>query len=148
MSHLTWVHENTVGGSRKYAAIDQELEPTARGLNTRYWVRSVEPSGAARHLFPAVKPWDADSVDYYYSWGASTETDVPGLSDMLREAIDVAFREDATMLEGQHERMREKPDFPMINLPFDEGPAKMVWVLDKLLREEAAQSERAPEHAA
>jgi vanillate O-demethylase monooxygenase subunit len=196
LSHLTWVHENTVGGSRKYAAVDPEFELTPRGLNTRYWVRSVEPTGAARHLFPtgalfdmhfdiqhtipctwvmhfriftagqatsgesdgelvldtwtsqAVTPRDADSVDYYYSWGVSTETEVPGVVDMLREALDVAFREDAVMLEGQHERMREKPDFPMVNLPFDEGPAKMVWVLDELLREEAAENERTPGEAA
>ena len=44
--------------------------------------------------------------------------------------------------------MREKPDFPMVNLPFDEGPAKMAWVLDKLLREEAAENERVPGQAA
>ena len=196
LSHLTWVHENTVGGSRKYASIDPEFEMTPRGLNTRYWVRSVEPTGAARHLFPegtlfdlhfdiqhtipctwvmhfrtftagtategesngdlvldtwtcqAVTPRDEDSVDYYYSWGASTETDVPGLAKMLSEATDEAFREDARQLEAQHIRMKERPDHPMVNLPFDEGPAKMLWVLDKLLREEAAESKRAPGEAA
>lgn len=191
LSHLTWVHENTVGGSRKYAEIDPEFELFPRGLKTRYWVRVVEPTGAARHLFPsgtlfdmhfdithtipctwvmhfrifaagtatsgdsdgalvldtwtsqAVTPCDADSVDYYYSWGASAATDVPGLSDMLREALDIAFREDATQLEAQHLRVRDGRDHPQVNLPFDEGPAKMIWVLDRLLREEAAMSARA-----
>ena len=86
----------------------------------------------------AVTPCDADSVDYYYAWGTSDATHVPGLADMLRESLDIAFREDAVQLEAQHLRMREKPDFPMVNLPFDEGPAKMLWVLDRLLREEQA----------
>lgn len=86
----------------------------------------------------AVTPRNADAVDYYFSWGVSTETETPGVTDMLREALAVAFREDAIMLEGQHERMCEKPDFPMVNLPFEGGPAKMLWVLDKHLREEAA----------
>ena len=196
LSHLTWVHENTVGGSLKYASIDPEFELTPRGLNTRYWVRSVEATGATRHLFPkgmlfdmhfdiqhtipctwvmrfrsftagtatsgesdgdllidtwtsqAVTPRDADNVDYYYSWGASTDTDTPGLTDMLSEATDEAFREDAAQLEAQHIRMKENPDFPMVNLPFDEGPAKMLWVLDKHLEEEAAQLQKSPSKVA
>lgn len=186
LSHLTWVHENTVGGSLKYAQTDPDFEILPRSLKTRYWVRSVEPTGAARHLFPAgtlfdmhfdithtvpctwvmhfrifmagtatsgnsdgalvldtwtsqaVTPCDADSVDYYYAWGTSEATHVPGLSDMLREALDIAFREDATQLEAQHQRWREKPDHPMVALPFDHGPAHMIRILDRLLREEAA----------
>ena len=192
LSHLTWVHEDTVGGSRKFAAIDPELALIPRGLNTRYWVRSVEPNGLARHLFPAdalfdmhfdiqhtvpctwvmhfrmftagtatsgdsdgqlvldtwtsqaVTPRDANNVDYYFSWGVSEETEVPGIVDMLREGLDVAFREDADMLEAQHVRTQEKPDFPVVNLPFDEGPAKMLWVLDKMLRDEAKENEQTP----
>lgn len=189
LGHLTWVHENTVGGSHKYAEIDPEFELSPRSLRTRYWVRDVEPTGAARHLFPpdmrmdlhfdiehtipctwvmhfraftagtategesdgqllmdtwtsqAVTPRDGNWVDYYYSWGASSETDVPGLSDMLSEATDEAFREDARMLEQQHLRWAEKPDHPMVNLPFDEGPAKMLWILDKHLREETQEEQ-------
>jgi len=190
LGHLTWVHENTVGGSLKYAAIEPDFELLPRGLITRYWVRSVEATGAVRHLFPAgtlfdlhfeithtipctwvmhfriftagaategdsdgtllvdtwtsqaVTPRHADAVDYYYSWGTSKETDIPGLSDMLGQTLDIAFREDAVILEAQHERWREKPDFPMVDLPFDEGPAKMLWVLDRLLREEAGKPDR------
>ena len=195
LSHLTWVHENTVGGSIKYTEVEPYFELIDRGLITRYWVRSVAPTGAARHLFPedalfdlhfdithtipctwvmhfrmftagtategesdgelvldtwtcqAVTPRNAEAVDYYYSWGASRATDIPGASDMLCQATDEAFREDAAMLEAQHIRMAEKPDFPMVNLPFDEGPAKMLWLLDKLLRQEKAAAEKRGEAA-
>lgn len=196
LSHITWIHENTVGGSRKYTEVSPKFELTPRGLNTKFWVRSTPAAGAAKHLFPAdalfdicfdiqhtipctwvlnyrmftagtategesngklildtwssqaVTPCDEDSVDYYYSWGTSKETDFPGAADMLREAVDVAFSEDAVQLEAQHVRMKEKPDLKLIDLPFDAGPGKMLWVLDRLLREEAAEASQALGQAA
>jgi vanillate O-demethylase monooxygenase subunit len=189
LSHISWVHENTVGGSLKYTEVPRDFEMVPRGMKTKFWVRSCAPAGAARHLFPpdarfdisfdithtipctwilryrmftagtrtegesdgrlvldtwssqAVTPRDEDSVDYYYSWGASRETDFPGASDMLREAVDVAFREDARVLEAQHERIKEKPDVKGMNVALDAGPGKMLWVLDRLLREEAREGE-------
>jgi vanillate O-demethylase monooxygenase subunit len=185
LSHLTWVHENTVGGSYKYTEIKPQHVITPRGLNTLFWVRSVPATAAVRHLFPegtlfdlcfdiqisvpcnwimhfrvftagtategesngqlvvdtytcqTVTPRDADSVDYYYSWGASRATDFPGLSDMLRDTLDMAFREDADVLEAQHERVKERPHLKGIDIALDAGPGKMLWILDKLLKEEA-----------
>ncbi|MES2257982.1 MAG: aromatic ring-hydroxylating dioxygenase subunit alpha [Pseudomonadota bacterium] len=90
----------------------------------------------------AITPRDADSVSYYYAWGASKATDSPGMSDLLHEAIDEAFLEDKNILESQHQRMKEKPDYKMVDYAHDAGPGKMLWVLDKLLKEEAAQAER------
>ena len=69
----------------------------------------------------AVTPRDEDSVDYYYSWGASKETEIKGLSDLLGNALDEAFTEDKTMLEAQHLRRKEKPNLKMINISHDAG---------------------------
>lgn len=86
-----------------------------------------------------VTPCDEDSVDYYYSMGPRAEQDIPGLSEMMRETLDQAFREDAAVLEAQHLRVKEQPNIPVINIALDAGPGKMLWVLDKLLKEEARE---------
>lgn len=188
LSHLTWVHEKTVGGDRAYGEIKPTHTITPRGVNTLFWVRSVKPTALVRHIFPedmlldicfdiqhtvpcnwvmrfrafaagtategesngqllldswtcqTVTPCDDDSVDYYYSWGASRETEFPGLSDMLGRGLDKAFAEDRAQLEAQHVRRKEKPNLKMVNIAHDAGPGKMLWVLDKLLREEAAST--------
>lgn len=99
--------------------------------------------GSSEHLIfetftcQYVTPCDADSVDYYYCWGPRREQDIPGLSEMLRDVAEAAFIEDAAVLEAQHIRMKEKPDFRQINFALDAGPGRMLWVLDKLLKEEA-----------
>ncbi|TDU28557.1 vanillate O-demethylase monooxygenase subunit [Panacagrimonas perspica] len=184
LSHLAWVHENTVGGSRKYPEAKPQHTLTPRGMNSFFWVRQVPPTAAVAHLFAegtlfdlrfeiqmtvpcnwimhftiytagtategdsngqlvadtytcqAVTPRDADSVDYYYSWGASRATEFPGLSDMLRDTLNIAFREDADVLEAQHIRVKERPHLKTIDIALDAGPGKMLWVLDKLLKEE------------
>lgn len=87
-----------------------------------------------------VTPCDDDSVDYYYSWGASKETEFPGLSDLLGRTLDEAFNEDRIILEAQHVRCRERPDRIFLNIANDAGPVKMMWVLDKLLHEEQASA--------
>ena len=86
----------------------------------------------------AVTPSDEDWVDYYYSWGASKATDVPGLSDMLLESTHLAFREDQAMLEAQHRNIKERPHGNLVDIKADLGPNKLLWLLDKRLREEAA----------
>lgn len=86
----------------------------------------------------AVVPNDEHSVEYYFSWGSKKVFDFPGLSDLLRDVLDVAFLEDRHVLEAQHVRMIEKPDLKMVDIVHDAGPGKMLWVLDKLLKEEAA----------
>lgn len=87
----------------------------------------------------AVTPRDADTVDYYYSIGPSRTIDLPGLSELLLEAMEAAFLEDKAMLEAQYQRMKEKPDRPVLGIIHDAGPAKMLRVLDELLQKEAQQ---------
>lgn len=191
LSHLAWVHERTVGGSLQYSQIAPKFTLTPRGLNTKFWARSVPATAAFAHLFPpetlfdigfdiqhtvpcnwimhytvhlagtategdsngqlvldtwtcqTVTPRDEGSVDYYYSMGPRKEQDFPGLSEMMRETLDAAFREDARVLEAQYLRIKENPDMPRINIALDAGPGKMLWVLEKLLKEEAQEAQQA-----
>ncbi|WP_420465466.1 Rieske 2Fe-2S domain-containing protein [Panacagrimonas sp.] len=94
----------------------------------------------------AVTPCDEDSVDYY-SWGSSKTCEFPGLSELLRDNLDNAFAEDRHVLEAQHERWKEKPNHPMVDIIHDAGPGKMLWLLDKTLKEEARQAEQTGEPA-
>jgi hypothetical protein len=66
----------------------------------------------------------------------------------LRDILDVAFLEDAHVLEAQHIRMKEKPDLKMIDIVHDAGPGKMLWVLDRMLKDEAKEAEAAASLAA
>ena len=88
----------------------------------------------------AVTPCDDDSVEYYYSWGASKTCDFPGLSQLLCDNLDDAFMEDRHALEAQHVRMKEKPNAPMVDIIHDAGPGKMLWLLDKVLKDESKQA--------
>lgn len=96
----------------------------------------------------SVTPIDEDNVAYYFSWGPSRATDLPGLADLLKDVLDVAFLEDRGVLEAQQERVAEKPDHPMIDIVHDAGPGKMLWVLDKLLKKERkAEAQKASQAA-
>lgn len=90
----------------------------------------------------AVTPRDASSVDYYYSWGVSKETEFPGLADLLKEGVDAAFLEDRRILEGQQIRIDEDPDFKQTGIGVaDAGPARMLRVIEQLIHTER-ESER------
>ena len=84
----------------------------------------------------AVTPRDEGSVDYYFSWGASNETYFPGITDLMQEANVKAFYEDKRILEAQTIRYRETKDRPLVDISHDAGPGKMLWVLDRLLKQE------------
>lgn len=85
----------------------------------------------------AVTPRDMESVDYYYSWGVSRRTEQPGLADLLKEGLDVAFDEDRRMLEAQQQRIQEDPHFRQMGIgAADAGPARMLRVIDQLIRDE------------
>ncbi len=187
LSHISWVHENTVGGSRKYSEVEPRHTLHDLGIDTHFVARAVPASRAFAHLFPpdalfdirfeyrltfpctwvlsfklftvgtakegepngtllldtwssqAVTPRDEDSVEYYYSWGASRETDFPGASQMLCDTTDVAFLEDKLVLEAQHQRMKQRPGAPMIGIRNDAGAGKALKLLDQLLAKEAEQ---------
>ncbi len=89
----------------------------------------------------AVTPCDENSVDYYYSWGASKQVEFPGLSELLRDNLDDAFSEDRAVLEAQHLRMQERPQFATIDIVHDAGPRRMLWLLDEKLKAEREQAQ-------
>jgi len=96
----------------------------------------------------AVTPRDEESVDYYYSWGVSKKTEQPGLADLLKEGLDAAFAEDKRMLEAQQLRIKEDPHFKQMGIGIaDGGPARMLRVIEQLIREEQ-EAERASAVAA
>jgi len=104
------------------------------------------PSGqpvADTYTCQAVVPNDEHSVEYYFSWGSRKTFEFPGLSDLLRDILDVAFLEDRHVLEAQHLRVAERPDHPTVDIVHDAGPGKMLWVLDKLLKDEARMAQTA-----
>lgn len=184
LSHVSWVHEMTFGGTEDWGYIKPKHNVTPRGIETRYCVRQVPAPAFAKHLFPedarfdiqvnvrmsvpcnfilsfavheagnatsgptngrllldtfssqAVTPRDDDSIDYYFSWGTSKATYIPGIVDLMHTANMEAFLEDKRMLEGQRERMLEFPDAPLVDIVHDAGPGRMLFVLDKLLQEE------------
>lgn len=86
----------------------------------------------------AVTPRDEDEMDYYFSWGPSVDTDIPGLTQSLMAWIHEAFLEDKVTLEAQWERVKEKPDHPVVDYIHDAGPGKLLWLLDKLIADEQA----------
>lgn len=191
LSHVSWVHGITFGGSEHWSHIRPRHRVTPRGIETDYCVRGTPAPYFARHLFPeearfdiqvhvkmsvpcnfilsfrvheagtategptngrlvldtfsgqAITPRDEGSLDYYYSWGCSRATDLPGVTHLMHEANNAAFLEDKAMLEGQYRRLRERPDAPQVDIVHDAGPGKMLWVLDRLLREEAQAAQQA-----
>ncbi len=185
LSHLTWIHRKTLGGTDAWTRRKTQYTKLPRGINSKFWMHSEPPPAFAQHLFPpgavfdmsfdvdvtlpcnfvlhfqvytsgtvtdgpsngqlmldtytsqAVTPRDEDWVDYYYSWGTSVATDVPGMSDMLLEAINAAFLEDKAVLEAQYRNVKERPHVKQVGILLDAGPEKMLWLLDKFLAEEA-----------
>ena len=187
LSHVSWVHGMTFGGSDDWGFIKPRHELQPRGIETKYCVRGVPAPTFARHLFPAdarfdinvqvrlsvpcnfilsfavheaeegatgrgmsngkllldtfssqaVTPRDEGSVDYYFSWGTSKETWIPGIVDLMHRTNMHAFLEDKRILEGQRERLLQYPGAPQVDIVHDAGPGRMLWVLDKLLAEEA-----------
>jgi vanillate O-demethylase monooxygenase subunit len=187
LSHVSWVHGETFGGSDDWGYIKPRHELKPRGIETKYCVRRTPAPNFAKHLFlpdarfdinvhvrlsvpcnfilsfavheaeegnpttgmskgkilldtfssQAVTPRDAGSVDYYFSWGTSRETYFPGIVDLMHQANMQAFLEDKRILEGQRERMLQYPDAPQIDIVHDAGPGRMLFVLDRLLADEA-----------
>lgn len=187
LSHVAWVHRNTLGGTQGWVDAQKEHTITERGVTTDFWMPNACPPTYFQHLFPegttfdvhaniemtlpcnfimhfqgwslgtaekgkehgqllldsytcqAVTPRDKSSVDYYYSWGLSRETDGPGMSEMFLEAVDAGFLEDKAILEAQQKNVEQRPDGNRIDIKLDAGPNKLLWLLDKLLAEEQRQ---------
>ena len=58
LSHLTWIHQNTLGGSDMWVQTKPQRTVLPRGINTKYWFYSAPPPAFARHLFPSEAVFD------------------------------------------------------------------------------------------
>ncbi len=58
LSHVSWVHGMTFGGSDDWGLIKPRHALKPRGIETRYCVRGVPAPTFARHLFPAEARFD------------------------------------------------------------------------------------------
>lgn len=185
LSHVSWVHGETFGGSDDWGYIRPRHTQQPRGIETKYTVRGVPAPTFAKHLFAAdarfdidvhvtltvpcnfimsfrileagdatsgpgngkllldtftsqaVTPRDEGSIDYYFSWGTSKATCFPGIVELMHKTNLDAFLEDKRILEGQRERQLQYPGAPQIDIVHDAGPGRMLWVLDKLIEQEA-----------
>ncbi len=86
-----------------------------------------------------ITPESADSAKYYFSWGASHETDAPGLVDMMVEAAYRAFNEDKEMIEAQHRNLVLNPQGSMLSIGHDAALGQMRWMLERMIKAEAEE---------
>jgi hypothetical protein len=61
---------------------------------------------------------------------------LPGLCSSTAIPARPSPLEDKATLEAQHRNLRSRPDAPQVNIKLDTGPGKMLWVLDRFLKEE------------
>jgi len=62
LSHLSWIHGNTLGGSDIWIRMKPQRTMLPRGINMKYWFYRAPAPAFARHLFPADAVFDM-SVD-------------------------------------------------------------------------------------
>ena len=79
--------------------------------------------------------------DYYFSFGLSESTDSPGTVSMMIQAAADAFAEDKALLEAQYRRRCQRPDGNKVDIKADTGPNRMLFLLDRMLREEREAAE-------
>lgn len=82
LSHLTWVHKNTLGGSEDWVNAKTTITDLDRGINTSFWLPNTPPISFASHLFPPDTLFDVHaSIDvtlpcnfvlHYQVWSQGT----------------------------------------------------------------------------
>lgn len=79
---------------------------------------------------------------YFFSWGprASEAAAHPAMLDAMFELACRAFEEDRRMIEAQQRNLLLRPEPDPLFIGHDRGPALMRQVMEKLVREEAAES--------
>lgn len=60
LSHVSWVHAETFGGSDDWSFIRPRHKSLPRGIETKYTVRGVPAPNFTKHLFPAEARFDID----------------------------------------------------------------------------------------
>jgi len=52
LSHLTWIHQTTLGGSDMWVRTKAKRTMLPRGINSKYWFYRASAPAFSRHLFP------------------------------------------------------------------------------------------------
>ncbi len=61
LSHATWIHQHTLGGTDAWVWTKPHRTMVPRGIHTRYWFSRVPAPAFARHLFPAESVFDVSA---------------------------------------------------------------------------------------
>lgn len=82
LSHISWVHRNTLGGTLAWVHARPTVTDLPRGINSAFWLPASPPPSFASHLFPPDTVFDAHaSIDFtlpcnfvlhYQVWSAGT----------------------------------------------------------------------------
>jgi phenylpropionate dioxygenase-like ring-hydroxylating dioxygenase large terminal subunit len=65
LSHVAWVHRNSLGGTLSWVEAKLAHTPIARGFNTEFWMPEAGLSTFAKHLFPEGTIFDSHaSIDF------------------------------------------------------------------------------------
>ena len=63
------------------------------------------------------------------------------MTESIYQSVVEAFEEDRTMIEAQQKIMDQVPERPMIPIAADSGLNQARWLIDRLLKVEAQQSQ-------
>ena len=63
------------------------------------------------------------------------------MTESIYQSVVEAFEEDRTMIEAQQKIIDQVPDRPMIPIAADSGLNQARWLIDRLLKTEAAQGQ-------
>jgi phenylpropionate dioxygenase-like ring-hydroxylating dioxygenase large terminal subunit len=62
LSHVTWVHRHTLGGTSAWVDAKLNITDRERGINTEFWMPEAPPPSFAKHLFPPGTLFDTHAV--------------------------------------------------------------------------------------
>lgn len=91
----------------------------------------------------AVTPLTDGTARYFFSWGPHKDCGDDSVRDKLMAVAAQAFAEDKTMIEAQHRVIRQTPSPEIMPIAADKGVTLFNRLVERLAREEAAQTDRA-----
>lgn len=98
--------------------------------------------GAAMfHGCQALTPETENSTHYFYAHPHNFAIDNPEVTRSIHQSVVDAFEEDRTMITLQSQSLALRPDFKMQSIRADEALGRFRWLVQKMLKEEAASSE-------
>lgn len=106
------------------------------------------PESLQFHSVQALTPETDRTTHYFWSYPHNFALDRPEVTDMLANAIAVAFEEDRAVIEAQQRVIDRSPGAKMIAIAADAGGMQVRFMIDALLAAEAGTLEAAEPGAA